>query len=206
MSFSFSPALMSTARAGSNSIGTLGFGAELGWTRLQPLDMDRHDAFVGELALRLRLFRILGAQLSYNLASAAETGELSFTSKWRLTGVLYLLPTEHLSIYVLGGLGARDIHDLGTVTGPTNSYHAGLGLEIYVGRRFAVSFEYLWIVPGYASMEAVIRDRADQAIPDPVEIESGAAMPMQIELPQLSISDFLDAGNFQINVGVRFYL
>lgn len=202
---------MSTAQAErsgtrSNSLFTIGIGAEVGWGRTQPLDEEYTSAFIGELTARLRIFRILGGQFSYNLANPAQTGELSFSSKFRLTFLLYLLPTEHLSIYVLGGLGARDIRDLGTVTGQTNSYHAGVGVEVYIGRRFAITFEYMWLIPGYSSMERVIQDRADQMRTDIEDIESGAVMPMQIEVPELSFTDFLDAGNLQFNLGVRFYI
>jgi hypothetical protein len=196
----------STAHAGSNSLFTLGFGAELGWGRHSPLDGERQNSFVGEITARLRIFRILGAQFAYNLASAEETGVLSFTHKFRITFALYLLPTEHVSIYVLGGYGARDIRDLGTLTGATNTYHAGVGTELYIGRRFAITLEYLWLIPGYASMEQAISDAADAVRPDLTDIENGVVMPMQIEVPDLSFTDFLNAGNFQVVLGVRFYI
>ena len=203
-----SPAFTADARADSQSLITLGFGVELGASRNLPLENDEHETrFVGELSARLRLFRYLGCAFAYNLANAENPGELSFRSKFRLTAFIYFLSTRRVGVYLMGGMGSRDVRDVVAPTGATTSYHAGLGLEIYVGRRFAFHAEYMWLVPGYASMRDAMNRRIDDAIAEVEDAEQpSAVLAMQQAEPELTFTDFLDAGNFQLNFGVRFYL
>ncbi len=202
------PWVSSEAHAGSQSLLTLGIGAELGYGQYNPNSNDPMGGFIAELTARVRLFRILGVQFSYNLTGAIDTGDLSFSSKYRLTGILYLLPNRRVSVYVMGGVGARDIREIISVTGATNSYHLGAGIEVYFGRRFAISLEYCWIVPGYASMEQSVQAEIDSARPTISDVPEGesATVPLGYSLPEINVMDFLDAGNFQATLGLRFYL
>lgn len=201
--------MVRSAHGGSNSLITLGFGAELGLSRSNQPGLDSDYGFLAEITARLRLFRFLGASFSYNLGSASGAGELSFSSKFRLTGLLYLYPGERASVYVIGGFGSRDIRDIVDLHGATTSYHIGAGIEIYLGRRFAFHADYLWVIPGSASIHQTIDSHTEETV-QALEAEAmgvePAATPAQTPRPAVSFSDFLDAGNFQITIGVRVYI
>lgn len=203
------PLIIGSAHAGSNSLVTLGFGAELGLSRFAQPGFDSDYGFLAEITARLRLFRFLGASFSYNLGSASGSGELSFASKFRLTALLYLYPGERASVYVIGGFGSRDIRDIVDLQGSTTSYHGGAGIEVYIGRRFAVHVDYLMVVPGSASIHQAIDRRTEETVQaleaEAVGVEPVAA-PVQTRLPAVSFGDFLDAGNFQITIGVRIFI
>jgi hypothetical protein len=160
------------------------------------------ETIAAELTATVRIARFLGFSFSYNPFSV-DGGDLGFGSNFRMTGILYLVPTRWVSIYVLGGLGARDIRDLGTVTGETNTYHAGGGIEVYLGDHFALHAEYLWLIPGYERiMDSV---RADGGGTTDIDLGEDMA-PISAPLPSASLWDCFDAGNFQVTLGLRYYI
>jgi hypothetical protein len=198
------PGLCRDANAGSNSLITLGGGLELGLGRYLQSAEDPEYAFIAEISIRLRLLRVLGVSFSYNAANGDGAGPLSFESAFRLTALLYLLPTRWVSVYVIGGLGAMDIRDVIDFSGSTTSYHLGVGLEVYIRNHFAIFADYLWIVPGYASMQATIQGRLEDTANE--ALTAGVAPTLDEVLPALNWWDFLDAGNLQVSIGVRFYI
>lgn len=198
------PGLCREANAGTNSLITLGGGVELGLGRFTQPDEEAGYAFIAEISVRLRLLRFLGVAFSYNAANGDGSGQLSFESAFRLTALLYLLPTRWVSIYVAGGLGSMDIRDVVDVMGASTSYHLGVGLEVYIRNHFAIFADYLWIVPGYASMEATIQGRLEDTAAQALSV--GEAPTAEEVLPALSFWDFLDAGNLQVTIGLRVYI
>lgn len=195
------------AAAGSQSLITLGMGTEFGVNRHSPIEGGTARAFVSELTLRLRVVKVLGLSFAYNVVPAKDTGELVFTSTYRLSALLYVVPTRHLSLYLSGGYGAQRIGDLITVTGPTNTYHAGAGLEVYIGDHVALHVEYLWLIPGAASIEGSVTRRATEDVQASVdEHTASGTVPTTLELPDISAGDYLRPGNFQLNFGFRWYL
>lgn len=195
------------AAAGSQSLITLGLGTELGVSRHTPIEGGTERAFVSELTLRLRVVKVLGLSFAANLVPARSTGELVFTSQYRLSALIYVVPTEHLSLYLSGGYGAQRIDDMITVTGATNTYHAGAGLEVYLGDHIALHVEYLWLVPGASSIEGSVVRRATEDVQQTVDDQIAAGtIPATLDLPDISASDYLSPGNFQLNFGFRWYL
>lgn len=201
------PLGVAPAQASSQSIVTIGVGTDLGVNHHLPTEGGSSRSFISELSLRLRLVHFLGFSFAYNLAPASRTGELVFTSTYRMTALVYVVPTEKVSFYLSGGFGALKIQDLGTVTGSTNTYHAGAGLEFYIGDHIALHIEYLWMIPGVSSIKGSVERRATQEVGDTVadSVASGA-IPGSIDLPSISASDYLSPENFQINFGFRWYL
>jgi len=195
------------AAGSSQSLVTLGFGTELGVSRHTPIEGGTARAFVSELTLRLRVVKVLGLSFAANLVPARDTGELVFTSQYRLSALLYVVPTEHVSVYLSGGYGAQRIEDLVTVTGSTNTYHAGAGLEVYLGEHVALHVEYLWLIPGAASIEGSVVRRATEDVQQTVDDQIAAGtLPTTLDLPDISAADYLSPGNFQLNFGLRWYL
>lgn len=195
------------AAAGSQSLVTLGMGTEFGVNRHSPIEGGTARAFVSELTLRLRFVKVLGFSFAYNLAPAKDTGELVFTSSYRMSALLYVVPTDHISLYLSGGYGAQRADDLITVTGSTNTYHAGAGLEVYIGDHVALHVEYLWLVPGAASIEGSVTRRATADVQESVDQHTAAGtIPTTLDLPDISAGDYLSPGNFQLNFGFRWYL
>lgn len=197
------PWAVATARADSQSVLTLGIGVEAGVMRYATESGEASETVTAELTVRLRLARFLGFAFAYN-PIAIDGGQLGFGSAFRLTGILYLVPTRYVSIFVMGGLGARDIVDLGTVTGETNTYHAGGGLEVYLGDHFALTLEYLWLVPGYSR---IVEAATPSDSSETVDIDlGGEAGTVAVPVPSTDVWDCFDAGNFQISLGVRYYI
>jgi hypothetical protein len=201
------PLALSDARADVDSRITLGLGAEVGVSRHNALQGDTESSFISEVTIRLRLFRFLGAAFAYNVFPLDQPGELVFTSRFRVTVLLYVLSTRRVSIYVHGGYGAIAMRDLGTFTGDTNSYHAGGGIELYLGRHLALHADYTWLIPGAASIRSAIERRTPSAAAaaagdtDPDTVESAVE-----ELSEISVTDYLSGSNFQLNFGLRFYI
>lgn len=195
------------AHAGSQSLFTLAMGTEFGVNRHVPIEGGSSRSFVSELTVRLRFLKVLGASFAYNLVPVKDTGELVFASTYRLSGLLYVVPTEHVSLYLTGGYGAKDIGDMATVTGSTNTYHAGAGLEVYLGDHIALHVEYLWLVPGSSSIQGSVARRATADVEATVQAHATAGtIPTTLEMPDIAPSDYLSPGNFQLNVGFRWYL
>lgn len=202
-----SPLLVSEAKADVDSTVTLGIGAELGLNHHSQVQADAENSFVSEITVRLRLFRFLGASFAYNVNPIKSSGELIYDSTFRVSVLIYMLPLERFSIYVQGGYGAINVADLGTLTGATNSYHAGAGLEVYLGDHWALHADYNWIIPGASSIRGAIERRttntraAIEAAEDEEAIEAAMS-----EVESLSVTDYLSGSNFQLTIGVRFYI
>ncbi len=196
-----------TAMANSQSMFTVAVGTELGMNQHTQIEEGTKRSFVSELTLRVRMLKFLGASFAYNLTPAHSTGDLEFTSTFRLSGLIYLVPTDTVSFYLTGGLGARKIQDLATISGSTNTYHAGGGLEFYIGDHFALHLEYLWLIPGARSIEdSVARHSQIDVQATERDLMNGASIAAAVDMPNISASDYLSPGNFQINFGLRLYL
>lgn len=194
-------------RASNQSIVTLGFGVDFGLLRYVGSGTDFEETVAAEVSARARLFRIFAVAFSYN-PIPAEGGELGLGASFRLTGFFYMVPTRWFSLYLLGGLGSRDITELFDVEGDGSTFHAGAGLEIYLGRHFAINVEYHWLIPGVSTIRGHAEQTASEVETSVTEAyESGGAIPIALPvLPETDVWDCFDGGNFQINIGIRYYL
>jgi hypothetical protein len=142
---------LETALADSDSLLTLGVGTALGLTDTAESD----PVATGELLAKLRILLGLGVELSYNpWNDSPRQGQLTYDSAFRLSGLLYIVPTTPVGGYLKVGVGSNDMRLLFDVTGETASYHGGGGLEIYLGKHVAIGGEFLFLVPGVHSVMA----------------------------------------------------
>jgi len=199
----------SLAHAGSQSWLTLGVGFEGGLSRHADQQGETVRELSTELTLRLRILRIFGVSMALNThpEDAPDSG-LTYSSRYRVTGILYLIPNRRVSLYAVFGLGARDILDVASFSGSTTTYHTGGGLEWYLGDHFALNMEYLWLIPGASAIEGEINARAEAWAEEQAAAAVSTAagtVPMRANAPEINPIDFVDPGNFQLTVGVRYY-
>ena len=144
----------------------------------------------------IKLFKVLGVDFNYNYLGENEgtNGEV-FASKIRASAIIYPIPTRVLSWYLLGGLGASNIGDMFSNEMTNKSFHAGTGLEIYAGRHFTVTAEFLMLIPDVSRI-AVSKQ--------PIQIGTDGKLPAS-GITQIDIKDYISPDSFQINIGVKYF-
>lgn len=178
-----SPASAAHADATSLLTASLGASFSLG----QSGDPGGNAAFqVGpEIELRVRVLRALAFEIGVRpLDELPAEGSLVYSSRFRWSGLLYLLPLDAFGLYAKAGLGGATMEDMVTFSSATNSYHVGGGLEVYLDDNLAIGSEVLFLLPGARSV--VDKMMRDQAIPE--------------------LGDLIDPRNFRVSVGARYYL
>lgn len=196
ISISFLAMVAVPAQASNTSLVTLGFGSQLGVARYQPLQGAAGAQMVSELNLRLKLLRILGVDATYNLGGeqAVGGGEV-FASQYRISALLYPIPTNVLSVYLSGGIGGSSVGDMTNDSLTSKSFHAGGGLEIYLGDHFTLTGEFLILVPDVNRI-AMTRQ--------PIRLDEQGNLPLS-NMATPSAADYISAENFQINLGLKFF-
>ena len=185
----------------------LGVGADTGYAQSQGLSTDAKTNFVSEVSVRLDLLYLFGIDFSYNYGEMAPytPGEgLVFDAKYRVSGVFYLVPSSLASVYVKAGIGGQDINELTTVQADGNSYHAGGGLEVYVTDSLAISFEYLMLLPGAASIQTSLNSQT-QDFTNGVGQVASALDGSDGNPANISLGDFVSPNNFQAKAGLKLY-
>jgi opacity protein-like surface antigen len=193
--------LGSRAIAGPNDWATGSVGTLFGVTRSHQLDNSDANQFVSELQVRGRFWQVLGLELAYNPAAhAGVTGDLVFSSQFRIAGQIFFLPLDFMSMYVSVGVGSNNFGELFSIAADSNSYHGGLGAEFYVWDNLAVGAEWLMVVPGVRSIQRTVVSHAlAEAFP-------GADQPTSnIDVQSLDAWDFVHPRNFQLTFGARYY-
>jgi hypothetical protein len=134
-----------SALANSDSMLTVGFGAGFG------ISTASEEPFgpVGEYKLRLRLLRVFGAELSYNPeAGFSPQPGLIYDSPVRLSGLLYIVPTSPVALYLKGGVGGTAVKTALNINSKETSYHAGAGLDVKFGGHLVIGSEFLLLAGG----------------------------------------------------------
>jgi len=180
----------------STSLLTAGVGTNLGFTRVMPVTGGSENGFINELNLRIKMLKVLGFDFNWNTTGENSVGHGEvYASNIRATALLYLVPTDVLSLYVGVGAGASDFSNLFSFEGSNYSYHAGLGLEIYVGKNVALTGEYMLLVPQVNKVVVSTQPlRLD---------ESGSVDWSNAHTP--SVSDYISFDNFQVTMGVKWF-
>ncbi len=138
-----------------------------------------------EIELRVRVLRALAFEVGVRpLDSLPSEGSLVYSSRFRWSGLLYILPLDAFGMYAKAGLGGANLEDMVTFSSATNSYHFGGGLEVYLDDNFAIGSEVLFLLPGARSV--VDKMMRDQTVPE--------------------LGDLVDPRNFRVSVGARYYL
>jgi hypothetical protein len=188
----------------------VGLGTDVGYQQNSGYRTDSRSGLVSELELQLDMFYVFGLELSYNVGDVPDPSEhsgLVFDARYRLSGLLYVIPTDSASMYLKGGVGAYNIGDVAATDSIGNSYHAGAGVEIYLTEELAIAAEFLLLAPGAQSVERVLNDRKEA-----VEARFGQAFSslstqdiQEVAGDQPEMSGFLNPENFQAKLGVRLY-
>jgi len=188
--------LAAPAQARNTSLITMGFGSSVGMTHVNYISGATANDIVTELNMRLKLIKVLGVDINYNYLGEREgsNGEV-FASRLRASALIYPVPTRYISWYLLGGLGASNFNDMFSKEITRKSYHAGTGLEIYVGDHFTLVAEFLMLIP---DVSRIVLSK------QPLEIGTDGKLPTSgIDAPD--ITDYISPNNFQINVGLKYF-
>lgn len=138
-----------------------------------------------ELELRVRVLRALAFEIGVRpLDELPDEGSLVYSSRFRWSGILYLLPLDAFGLYAKAGLGGASLEDMVTFSSASNSYHFGGGVEVYLTDHLAVGSEVLFLLPGARSV--VDKMMRDQTIPE--------------------LGDLVNPRNFRVALGARYYL
>ena len=190
------------ARADNDSIATVALGTGLGVHRSAQPGLDAEAHLLSSLNVRLKGFWFLAIDFTWDFVgpAAATDHALEFGAAMRASALVFLVPTEWVGFYLTGGLGARSFEDLVRVDSRGNSYHAGAGLEVHVTDHVTVDGSFLMLLPGSASIQHDIAQRALSAAPADGEdtAPSGAGTQANVNTPGLT--DYVSPANFEIMV------
>jgi hypothetical protein len=100
------------AWAGTSSLVTAGAGLDVGMARDLLGNAGSEQSAVAQVNARVRLLRLVGLSFAYDPAAADGPLSADFT----LTAQIFIVPTRWVGVYLLGGLGARDIRDPGNIS------------------------------------------------------------------------------------------
>jgi hypothetical protein len=138
-----------------------------------------------ELGLRLDLLWILGVEADvkpFDLSGGAPVVDARF----KLSGLVYLLPFESFSLYLKAGVGSMDALHLLSFRAIDASIHAGVGLEIRTGDSIAIGVEGLLVSDG-------------------VQVLANKALALAASGDQQAVMHAVTPKTFMTKVGIRYY-
>ena len=196
------------ARADVTDDITLGVGTAVGVTHSKDLGDEAYASVGAEVNLKVKAFEVIALEAAVSTAASdAATQRLVFDSRFRLSALIYAIPTDYFGIYLKTGIGALNIGELVSVTAPTNSYHGGGGIDVYVSDNVVIGAEFLVLVPGVTSMENAVISHALSA--ESERPEDGDQQTEEAPAPDmfagLEVSDFISAENFRASLSLRYF-
>lgn len=184
------------AQAANTSLLTLGGGPTVGLSHVLPVTGGSTNVVVSEMNLRLKLLRVLGFDLNYNMTGEQELGHGEvYSSNLRASALLYVVPTSVLSLYLSAGAGASSFNSLTSDSATDKSYHGGAGMEIYVGKHLALSTEFIMLVP---QVDRIVVSQQPLRVDEMGSLDTGS-----ISGPNLS--DYISPKNFQVTMGLKYF-
>lgn len=148
-----------TAHADNTSWFTLGVGAQYSYVSGAAGAAPEMPAHQYGVVSRLKLLKFLGAEFTAQLDQDPKTQPLRHLSpRYQLGAMVNLIPTQYFNVFVVGGLAAHAMGDLVDIAGRTTSFHAGPGLEVYLGDHVAIGGDLRWRAAGPEYIEARILD------------------------------------------------
>lgn len=180
----------------SSSWLTLGVGSSVGVAHSTATTGVAQNSFLSELNLRLRMLKLFGVDLNYNMPGEKSigTGE-TFASNFRLSALLFLVPTRWFSLYLSAGAGGTSLGDVFSSGLTGKSFHAGGGLEIYAGQHVAIAGEFLMVVP---DVTRVVVSHQPLRVDEAGQLDWG-------ETSSPSWSDYVGPQNYQFSFALRYY-
>jgi len=184
------------AKADSTSLLTLGFGQSVGVAHVMPVNGGTNNSIVSEMNLRLRMLTVLGFDFNYNVAGEQSVGNGEvYASNYRMSALLYLVPTDVMSLYLAAGAGASEMGDLTSSEMTDKSYHGGGGLELYVGDHLALNTEFLMLVP---EVSRIVVSKQPLSVDETGNVDWSSA-------DEPGVSDYVSSDNFQVTFGMKYY-
>lgn len=204
ITIAFSLAFAHTASANSNALFAAGVGTTLGGSSVTAPSGDTVSAFSNEISIRLKFLYALGLDLAYAPADQRTSVDgLVFGAPLRLSGLLYIVPTDWFSLYAKGGIEGDSPVAWFTGDDPSNAYHVGGGVEVPVHENWVVGMEFLVLIPGVSSVE----DHFGRSVSDLDILRSGltagTGVPASASIPE--VSDYISASNFRLTASVRYF-
>jgi hypothetical protein len=183
--------------ADSDSLITLGLGQSLGVSHVKPVSGGTANNVVTEFNMRLRMLAVLGVDFNYNMSGEQTVGHgESYSSNYRLSALLYLVPTSVMSLYLSAGAGASELSSLTESDLLNKSYHGGGGLEVYIGSHMSLAAEFLMLIP---EVEQIVVSQQALRV-DASARPTGASL---VDAPE--VSDYITPENFQLSLGLKYY-
>ncbi|MBU0550525.1 porin family protein [Myxococcota bacterium] len=176
-------ALPASAWADSDSLITLGLGAQVGMSTASD-NPELSGQTYGALA-RFKLLRVLGVEALTQLDQdpKSQRGRL-LSPRYQLGAMLNLVPTQRFNLFGVAGVGAHEAPDLKNLDGLTTSFYMGPGLEIFVGEHLAFGADLRFRLAGPRWIKEEIRDELS---PEPLN----EALTLQAWQVNLSLSYYL---------------
>lgn len=188
--------LSQPALAGSQSTVTMALGPNVGITHVMPVTGGENNALVSEINLRLRALTLFGLDFSYNVAGEKSLGKGEvYNSNYRISALLYIIPTKSLSVYLSAGAGGSSLSNFNSDIANDKSYHGGAGLELYVGKHVALTTEFLMLIPAFSRI-AISKK--------PLMLDEYGKVDMGTSTGP-DFSDYISAENFQATFGLKYY-
>jgi opacity protein-like surface antigen len=191
--------IAATTAHAESSMASLSLGSSVGVNSTTPLHSETTTSFNSELSLRFKALYVLGAEFSYSPTETQSNDNLVFDGRFRLSGLLYVLPSEPVAVYFKAGMAGNGFEDMVSLQGSTTSYHAGAGMDFDITDNFVLSAEFLMLVPGISSIKNAIESYANE------EIHRQQNMNAEPAAQKLEVSDFLSANNFRVAIGARYH-
>ncbi len=192
-----------SAAADSTALFSAGVGTTLGASSVTSPTGQTESAFSNELSLRLKFLYALGLDLAYAPADQRTSVDgLVFGAPARLSGLLYVVPTDWFSLYAKGGIEGDHPGAWFTSEDPSNAYHVGGGVEVPVVSHWVIGLEFLVLIPGIESVE----DHFGRTVSDLDILRTGTAV--QTADTSASIpepGDYISGNNFRLTASVRYF-
>ncbi len=184
------------AHASSTSLLTLGGGPTVGLSHVLPVTGGSTNVVISEMNVRLKMLRVLGFDLNYNMAGETELGHGEvYSSNLRASALLYVVPTSVLSIYLSAGAGASNFNSLTSDSATDKSYHGGAGMEIYVGKHLALSTEFLMLIP---QVDKIVVSQKPLRVDEMGSLDTGS-------MTGPNVADYINPKNFQLTFGLKYF-
>ncbi len=198
-----------TASADVTDDITVGIGTGVGVTHSKDLGDEAYASVGAEVNLKVKAFEVIALEAAISTAASDVANQrLVFDSRFRLSALIYVVPTDYFGLYLKTGIGALDVGDLASVTAETNSYHGGAGLDVYLSDNVVIGGEFLILIPGVTSMENAFISHAltgsDSERPEDGD-QAAAGGSNQDMLMGLEVSDFISVENFRASLSLRYY-
>ena len=190
-----------SASAKSYQMITAGLGSAMGVNHVSGVLTDGKSAFNLDLNLRVKAAYVLGFEFGYSPTDQRFAHEgLVYGGQLKLSGLVYVVPTRHVSAYVKGGIEGNGFGDLFDYEGKTASYHIGGGIDIELDENWVLGIEYLMLIPGVSSVEQAVTDFVNDEL---IRIQSSQDVGSTPTIP--TTDDFISGDNFRLAVSARYY-